>query len=1355
MKINVMVKGMIAALVAVAAIWAVDASAAYLPYDGLGEDECTVTSRYWGQDSSRKLPLGKAIIGANSQEDATRFCQRTINLDVDEIAMTEPLVITRGGTVTWGTTTEGEEQKSQLEGYFFEIKSADAGKEVVLDASGIKDWKGQECAVVIDANSVKLTNIKVTNITEADKHGICVLGTNSVMDGVAVYGVKGDGFHFGPKAAKNWILPNASAQAVEGMGISVENPSDSNGNRFIPTNKEAGSTDQDGFSELGVACSVEDLLLGAKGCDESAAPMDAFFNVASFEPSNFIVSKVPVAVQIWNVQTTGTGSVLVTGGVVKWASDKAIPTEQNDAEFCSAPLVKSLSRMQVYTVNDTVDGFFGYVAEYNQGTGMGLMKVGDSNGSFQFNLPVDKGQVVIIPELVGNTIGRASGLLNVADDASQAHCPDRESGEDVVVGKGKRMLSIAACRQARGLQSAAQGTKGAVKPGYDTDGDGLMDDWEDTNRNCICDETETCWYKIDTDGDGIPDGMGGEKACEVYFDDVNDLSTYGMCEKLGTADPDGDKIPNALDSDSDDDGRPDTLEDRNAAIVFSKGYVPNRGLIYEFMKGEGINPVKVNGKFQECNLNNSTETGAAYPWYLVTRDAMGNMTAAQEVGDFPVGDGSEKDEEAKAGTPRMEVVVCRLSSLASAKNFNGKYDIDNNETRVYDGVNTDGDEFCDGNGKECGDLKKGDACPTAKAPEGSVNGCPAELPCEGVGVASLPLYTTHPDYVIFDVEGDPTTTPRMVDIAKIVKDTTDKLGRVDYVKIATEICSNDYDQDGIPDCIESPKGECTDSETKLKFHSADSDGDGLIDGMGLGVQAGEKRDWDVCPVTKGEDKFAEGKGSYSCDPSMVYELRPVLSCFLDRDGDGLRDCEEDVSMEGDFNGNQNPDIQLVDGQVMLTEEVMAKIETNVLMGDTDGDGLGDMVERKVPVKSVDAVDIFTNPASDDTDSDGLKDGVEDRNGDKQFKLVVKEKGSNGCPQLLDLKSFDTDPTRKDSDGDGIDDNLELSGEQLVVGQTFLNMLDNIDLLSGSIATISDPMTTDSDGDGLADNQEYAGGEVRYYNSNPCMADSDMDVREDRNEFVGCALNDDPMCKSKDGKKMSENTGELTDTSLGQDGDSDGLDDACEATLGTDPANRDTDNDGLLDGEETSGECVYTPHKQFADGTYMTDPRSADTDGDGLNDFLEKLYGTEPTNPDSDGDCIPDGVEDSNFNGKWNAGETNAMNADTDGDGLPDGQMQSRGEDMNCNGIRDQGPNGEWLETDPTNPDSDFDGESDFTEMMEGGWNFSANVGRATSGAGESCSMTGSAGAPSGMVYLLGLILMATKLAGRRMRKEEE
>ena len=92
----------------------------------------------------------------------------------------------------------------------------------------------------------------------------------------------------------------------------------------------------------------------------------------------------------------------------------------------------------------------------------------------------------------------------------------------------------------------------------------------------------------------------------------------------------------------------------------------------------------------------------------------------------------------------------------------------------------------------------------------------------------------------------------MVDIAKIMKDTTDKLGRVDYVKIATEICSNDYDQDGIPDCIESPKGECTDSETKLKFHSADSDGDGLIDGMGLGVQAGEKRDWDVCPVTKGE-----------------------------------------------------------------------------------------------------------------------------------------------------------------------------------------------------------------------------------------------------------------------------------------------------------------------------------------------------------------------------------------------------------------------------------------------------------------------------------------------------------------------
>jgi len=80
-----------------------------------------------------------------------------------------------------------------------------------------------------------------------------------------------------------------------------------------------------------------------------------------------------------------------------------------------------------------------------------------------------------------------------------------------------------------------------------------------------------------------------------------------------------------------------------------------------------------------------------------------------------------------------------------------------------------------------------------------------------------------------------------------------------------------------------------------------------------------------------------------------------------------------------------------------------------------------------------------------------------------------------------------------------------------------------------------------------------------------------------------------------------------------DRDQDGLSDAQEAVVGTDPDNPDTDGDGLLDGEEVL--------------TWGSNPRNRDTDADILLDGDEvHVYGTSPTNPDTDGDSFPDGVE---------------------------------------------------------------------------------------------------------------------------------
>ena len=99
----------------------------------------------------------------------------------------------------------------------------------------------------------------------------------------------------------------------------------------------------------------------------------------------------------------------------------------------------------------------------------------------------------------------------------------------------------------------------------------------------------------------------------------------------------------------------------------------------------------------------------------------------------------------------------------------------------------------------------------------------------------------------------------------------------------------------------------------------------------------------------------------------------------------------------------------------------------------------------------------------------------------------------------------------------------------------------------------------------------------------------------------------------------------------------------------------------------------------------TNPQVPDTDADGIDDGTEYLTGTNPLLRDGDGDGLVDGLEDRNFNGKQDKGETDPRADDSDRDGLSDGFRRVRlgngqhiflGEDMNLNGKFDQG------ETDP-------------------------------------------------------------------------
>ncbi len=91
-----------------------------------------------------------------------------------------------------------------------------------------------------------------------------------------------------------------------------------------------------------------------------------------------------------------------------------------------------------------------------------------------------------------------------------------------------------------------------------------------------------------------------------------------------------------------------------------------------------------------------------------------------------------------------------------------------------------------------------------------------------------------------------------------------------------------------------------------------------------------------------------------------------------------------------------------------------------------------------------------------------------------------------------------------------------------------------------------------------------------------------------------------------------------------DSDSDGLTDALEAIVGTDPLDSDSDDDGLTDYQEVDWDGDAAAYSAGLD----TDPLNADTDSDGIIDGTESLAGSNPLSSDSNfgwGDINNNGV----------------------------------------------------------------------------------------------------------------------------------
>jgi len=130
-----------------------------------------------------------------------------------------------------------------------------------------------------------------------------------------------------------------------------------------------------------------------------------------------------------------------------------------------------------------------------------------------------------------------------------------------------------------------------------------------------------------------------------------------------------------------------------------------------------------------------------------------------------------------------------------------------------------------------------------------------------------------------------------------------------------------------------------------------------------------------------------------------------------------------------------------------------------------------------------------------------------------------------------------------------------------------------------------------------------------------------------------------------------------------DSDGDGWTDDWENSVGTDPLDRDTDDDGILDPDDGDGD---------ADGDRLIDAVECDADGDTLPDSVEAGLDGADLDPDTDlaAGCF-------RADGDGGATTTNRLAADTDGGGALDGE-----EDLDLDGVP------EAAEKDPLDPSDD-------------------------------------------------------------------
>jgi|GEM_PF-6343866 len=336
--------------------------------------------------------------------------------------------------------------------------------------------------------------------------------------------------------------------------------------------------------------------------------------------------------------------------------------------------------------------------------------------------------------------------------------------------------------------------RSVVKQVYKVHGEVWIFDPGDSDVSCSSDVL-SCWYKADTDDDGVRDGLEHDNpGWWVPFMDMTGDEPFED-RVVDAVDTDDDGRPDVRERDSDDDGLRDGEEDRGLSF-----FPDSEGVLVDYANGQVFQDI--HGDSVSCTLAygyDEEDLGVSYRYYRVTH----------------------------YGESKIYALACQNESVLSPDDFNGLMDPshDHSDARTID---TDGDGFCDGQGPGCGDMPR-DHCPTVVGGPDSYNGCPPSYTdSDGDGLTDDEEDANQNGFVEYNL-GE--TNPFDPD--------SDDDGLMDGIEVSsnTDPLNPDTDADDLLDGVEDANHngifEPQLGETDPRYY--DTDDDGLNDGLEIGM----------------------------------------------------------------------------------------------------------------------------------------------------------------------------------------------------------------------------------------------------------------------------------------------------------------------------------------------------------------------------------------------------------------------------------------------------------------------------------------------------------------------------------------